>query len=623
MSTLSNDILSEITVHMKYAKYLQEENRRETWKELVTRNKEMHIKKYPQLKEEIEKTYELVYDKKVLPSMRSLQFSGKPIEISPNRLYNCSFLPVDHIDAFSETMFLLLSGCGVGYSVQLHNIAKLPGVIKPHTKRMRRFVVGDSIEGWSDAVKVLVKSYLGNKRSSQVNFDFSDIRPKGALLVTSGGKAPGPQPLKECLVKVKGILDNKADGDQLTSLEVHDIVCHIADAVLAGGIRRAALISLFSATDSEMISCKAGSWWESNPQRGRANNSAVLVRHKITQEFFMDLWKRIELSGAGEPGIYFNNDKDWGTNPCCEIALRPFQFCNLCEVNVSNVTSQEDLNERVCAASFIGTLQAGYTEFHYLREVWQETTEKDALIGVSMTGIASGVVLKLDMTEAAKQVNKVNARVAKLIGINKAARTTTVKPAGTTSLVLGTASGIHAWHNRYYIRRLRVGKNESIYSYLQINHPELIEDDYFRPHDTAVLSIPQEAPKGSIMRKESPLDLLERIKKVATEWVQPGHRTGSNSHNVSATVSVKETEWDQVGEWMWDNREHYNGLAVLPYDGGSYVQAPFEDINKQQHDDMVKALHSIDLSKIVELDDQTDLAGELACSGGSCDITSI
>lgn len=623
MSTLSNDILSEITVHMKYAKYLKEENRRETWKELVTRNKEMHIKKYPQLEEEIEKTYELVYDKKVLPSMRSLQFSGKPIEISPNRLYNCSFLPVDHIDAFSETMFLLLSGCGVGYSVQLHNIAKLPGVIKPHTKRVRRFVVGDSIEGWSDAVKVLVKSYLGNKRSSQVNFDFSDIRPKGALLVTSGGKAPGPQPLKECLVKVKGILDSKADGDQLTSLEVHDIVCHIADAVLAGGIRRAALISLFSATDSEMISCKAGSWWESNPQRGRANNSAVLVRHKITQEFFMDLWKRIELSGAGEPGIYFNNDKDWGTNPCCEIALRPFQFCNLCEVNVSNVTSQEDLNERVRAASFIGTLQAGYTEFHYLREVWQETTEKDALIGVSMTGIASGVVLKLDMTEAAKQVNKVNARVAKLIGINKAARCTTVKPAGTTSLVLGTASGIHAWHNRYYIRRLRVGKNESIYSYLQINNPELIEDDYFRPHDTAVLSIPQEAPKGSIMRKESPLDLLERIKKVASEWVQPGHRTGSNSHNVSATVSVKETEWDQVGEWMWNNREHYNGLAVLPYDGGSYVQAPFEDINKQQHDEMVKALHSIDLSKIVELDDQTDLAGELACSGGSCDITSI
>ena len=623
MSLLSNNILSDITVHMKYAKYLPEVNRRETWEELVTRNKAMHIKRYPALEKEIEKTYELVYKKKVLPSMRSLQFSGKPIEISPNRLYNCAFLPVDHIDAFSEVMFLLLSGCGVGYSVQQHNIKKLPSIIKPYNKRVRRFVVGDSIEGWADSVKVLVKSYLGSKRASRVNFDFSDIRPKGALLVTSGGKAPGPQPLKECLVKIKGVLDNKVDGDQLSSLEVHDIICHIADAVLAGGIRRAALISLFSATDSEMISCKAGSWWESNPQRGRANNSAVLVRHKITKDFFMDLWKRIELSGAGEPGVYFNNDKDWGTNPCCEIALRPFQFCNLCEVNVSNVTDQEDLNERVRAAAFIGTLQAGYTEFNYLREVWQETTEKDALIGVSMTGIASGAVLELDMTAAAEEVNKVNARIAKKIGIRKAARTTTVKPAGTTSLVLGTSSGIHAWHNRYYIRRLRVGKNESIYAYLQANHPELIEDDYFRAHDTAVLSIPQEAPKGSIMRKESPMDLLERIKKVANEWVQPGHRTGSNSHNVSATVSIKENEWSDVGEWMWENREHYNGLSCLPYDGGSYIQAPFEDITKQRYDEMVGTLHTIDLTQIVETDDQTDLSGELACAGGSCDITSI
>jgi ribonucleoside-triphosphate reductase len=623
MSLLSNNILSDITVHMKYAKYLPEVNRRETWEELVTRNKAMHIKRYPALEKEIEKTYELVYKKKVLPSMRSLQFSGKPIEISPNRLYNCAFLPVDHIDAFSEVMFLLLSGCGVGYSVQQHNIKKLPSIIKPYNKRVRRFVVGDSIEGWADSVKVLVKSYLGSKRASRVNFDFSDIRPKGALLVTSGGKAPGPQPLKECLVKIKGVLDNKVDGDQLSSLEVHDIICHIADAVLAGGIRRAALISLFSATDSEMISCKAGSWWESNPQRGRANNSAVLVRHKITKDFFMDLWKRIELSGAGEPGVYFNNDKDWGTNPCCEIALRPFQFCNLCEVNVSNVVDQEDLNERVRAAAFIGTLQAGYTEFHYLREVWQETTEKDALIGVSMTGIASGAVLELDMTAAAEEVNKVNARIAKKIGIRKAARTTTVKPAGTTSLVLGTSSGIHAWHNRYYIRRLRVGKNESIYAYLQTNHPELIEDDYFRAHDTAVLSIPQEAPKGSIMRKESPMDLLERIKKVADEWVQPGHRTGSNSHNVSATVSIKENEWSDVGEWMWENREHYNGLSCLPYDGGSYIQAPFEDITKQRYDEMVGTLHTIDLTQIVETDDQTDLSGELACAGGSCDITSI
>ena len=267
------------------------------------------------------------------------------------------------------------------------------------------------------------------------------------------------------LLKIKGILDAKEDGAKLTTLEVHDIVCHIADAVLAGGIRRAALISLFSAYDEEMISCKSGNWWETDPQRGRANNSAVLIRHKITKQFFMDLWKRIELSGSGEPGIYFNHDKDWGTNPCCEIALRPFQFCNLCEVNVSNVEDQEDYNARVKAATFIGTLQAGYTEFHYLREIWQETTERDALIGVSMTGIGSAAVLQLDMKEGANIVKQENKRVSKLIGINRAARTTCVKPAGTTSLVLGTSSGIHAWHNDYYIRRLRVGKNEAIYKY--------------------------------------------------------------------------------------------------------------------------------------------------------------
>lgn len=623
MKEINNKILSDITVHMKYAKFIPELQRRETWEELVDRNKQMHIRKYPSLKNDIETYYKYVYEKKVLPSMRSLQFGGKPIEISPNRLYNCAYLPVDHIDAFSEIMFLLLSGCGVGYSVQLHNIKKLPEIIKPHVVRKRRFVIGDSIEGWSDAVKVLIKSYMGGKRSSKIKFDYSDIRPKGARLVTSGGKAPGPQPLRECLVKIKGILDAKQDGEKLKSVEVHDIVCHIADAVLAGGIRRAALISLFSAYDEEMIACKSGQWWETDPQRGRANNSAVLMRHKITKEFFMDLWKRIELSGSGEPGIYFNNDKDWGTNPCCEIALRPFQFCNLCEVNVSDVDTQEELNDRVAAASFIGTLQAGYTEFHYLREVWQETTERDALIGVSMTGIGSGKVLELDLNQAADHVKMMNRITAKTIGINPAARTTCVKPAGTTSLVLGTSSGIHAWHNKYYIRRMRVGKNEAIYNYLAIHHPQLIQDEYFRPHDTAVIEIPQAAPKGSIVRTESAFDLLERVKKVATEWVATGHKSGSNTHNVSATISLKDKEWEKAGEWMWENRNNYNGLSVLPYDGGTYTQAPFEDITKAKYDEMTKLLQDIDLTKVVELNDNTDLSGELACAGGSCEVTSL
>ena len=615
---ISTKILSEITVYMKYAKFLPNKNRRETWTELVTRNRKMHLKKYPELHDEIMKAYKLVLKKKVLPSMRSMQFAGKPIEISPNRVFNCAYLPIDDWRAFSETMFLLLGGTGVGYSVQKHHVEELPEIRKPNPNRKRRFLIADSIEGWADAVKILMKSYFFD--GSTIKFDFTDIRPKGARLVTSGGKAPGPQPLKECLVKIKGMLHEKNDGDKLSCLEVHDIVCYIADAVLAGGIRRAALISLFSADDDEMISCKTGNWWELNSQRGRANNSAVLMRHRVTKDFFMDLWKRVELSGAGEPGIYLSNDKDWGTNPCCEIALRPFQFCNLCEVNVSNIESQDDLNERVSTAAFIGTLQAGYTEFHYLRPIWQRVTEKEALIGVSMTGIGSGTILGYDMKAAAKIVKEENIRVAKLIGINRAARCTTVKPAGTTSLTLGTSSGIHAWHNDYYIRRIRVGKNESIYQYLMEHHPELVVDEYFRPHDTAVIEIPQKAPESAIMRTESPFQLLERVKKVAVEWIKPGHRSGNNTHNISATISLRDHEWDAAGEWMWKNKDYYNGLAVLPYDGGTYTQAPFEDIDEEIYEKMMGSLTSIDLSNIIEEDDETNLKGELACAGGACEI---
>ena len=615
---ISNRLLSDITVYMKYARYVPELQRRESWQELVSRNKNMHLKKYPHLSDEIESVYEYVYSKKILPSMRSLQFGGKPIEISPNRIYNCAYLPIDDWRAFGEVMFLLLGGTGVGYSVQKHHVEKLPEIRKPSPNKFRRYLVADSIEGWADAIKMLMKSYF--QGGSTINFDFSDIRPKGAQLITSGGKAPGPGPLRECLVKVQGILETKRDNDKLSPIEVHDIVCHIADAVLAGGIRRAALISLFSADDDDMIACKSGPWWEQNPQRGRANNSAVLLRNKITKEFFLELWKKIEASGAGEPGIYLSNDKDWGTNPCCEIALRPFQFCNLCEVNVSDIESQEDLNLRVKAAAFIGTLQAGYTDFHYLRPIWKRTTEKDALIGVGMTGIGSAAAAKFDLKQAADIAKIENERIANLININKSARCTTIKPSGTSSLVLGTSSGIHAWHNDYYIRRIRVGKNESIYSYLLANHPELIEDEYFRPHDTAVISVPQKAPEGSIFRTESALDLLERVKHFNRDWIKAGHRSGQNTHNISATVSIKSDEWEQVGEWMWNNKKFYNGLSVLPYDGGTYVQAPFEDCTKETYETMMAHLHNIDLTQIREVSDNTDLTGEIACGADGCVI---
>ena len=615
---IASKILSDITVHMKYARYDGEKFRRETFQEIVDRNVAMHVKKHPTMKDEIEAAYKFVYDRKVLPSMRSMQFGGKPIEVAPNRIYNCAYMPIDDLRSFAEAMFLLLGGTGVGYSVQRHHVEKLPPINRPKTKRTRRFLVADSIEGWADAVKALLYSYF--KGMSKLRFDFSDIRPKGARLVTSGGKAPGPQPLKECLLKVEGILATKEDGDSLTPIECHDIMCHIADAVLAGGIRRAALISLFSADDEEMISCKSGNWWETDPQRGRANNSAVLLRHRIDEEYFNNLWERIRASGAGEPGIYLSHDKDWGTNPCCEIALRPYQFCNLTEVNVNDIESQEDYEARVRAAAFIGTLQASYSDFHYLRPVWQRNTEKDALIGVSMTGIASGKVLGLDMEAGADIVKEENKRVAELLGINAAARTTCVKPAGTTSLTLGTSSGIHAWHNDYYIRRVRVGKNEAIYGYLSEYHPELVEDEYFRPHDTAVISAPQKAPEGAILRSETALELLERVKRVSVEWVRRGHRTGQNTHNVSATINIKEHEWDEVRDWMWENRAHYNGLSVLPHSDHSYVQAPFEDCDKATYDELMKSLTNIDLTNVVEMEDNTELTDQAACAGGACEI---
>lgn len=714
----------------------------------------------------------------MIPTHNCLQFSGKPIEINPSRQYNCSFVAVDHPDVFSEIMFLLLGGVGVGFSVQKHHIEKLPSIRKPQPDRpygTRRFLVGDSIEGWADSIKALMMSFF--KGGADVAFDFREIRPKGAKLITSGGKAPGPEPLKICLRQIKSILNEKQDGDQLQPIEVHDIICHIADAVLAGGIRRAALISLFSADDREMLAAKTGNWYETHPQRGRANNSATLVRHRLNKKTFFNIWERIEASGAGEPGIYLTNDAEIGTNPCkplkskiltpsgyitfedalklnslevvlpngriaraskpfktgenrqvykvklsngtyiygtenhlhktadgkwvrvdelrlgdrleytthqtspfsehkqtllqiqndkglyrkkkyekvisvekdgiedvydievydeshsfidsgitahncAEISLKSAGLCNLTEINTADIESQEDFNQRAVAAAFIGTLQAGYTDFHYLRPIWKKNAEKEALLGVSLTGIAAGSAQKYNLQEVAELVNKTNEEVAKKIGIRKAARCTTIKPSGTSSLVLGCSSGIHAYHAPYYLRRIRVGKNEDIYHYLSINHEQLVEDEFFRPDQQAVITIPQKAPAGAILRTEDALDLLERVKHFYSNWITPGHREGSNTHNISATISIKKDEWQKVGEWMWKNRDYYNGLSVLPYDENehTYIQSPFEECTEEKYNELFQHLNEVDLTKVMEIDDNTNLTGELACAGGKCEI---
>lgn len=977
---LGLDALSKITIFSKYSKYLGDKQRRETWDEIIDRYVKMMIKKYPKLEEPITVNSAFIREKKVLPSMRALQFAGLALELNNSRGYNCGFLPIDSYHSFSETMFLLLGGTGIGYSVQKHHVAQLPSIKKP--TRKKKYLIEDSIMGWADAVKALMKAYLEGK--FMPDFDFSSIRPKGAKLITAGGKAPGPEPLKICLVHIQAILDRKQEGEKLSTLECHDILCHIANSVLAGGIRRASLISLFSHDDEEMITCKYGNWWELNEQRGRSNNSAILERGKVTEEEFNALWKRIEASGSGEPGIYWTNNKDLGTNPCCfvgdtqiltpvgykkikdlvgegellnkngeicnslvwsngvkpvielilsnkkkikctqehkfmlidksereakdlkgerimsyfnlneevseytkygfiqgdgctsrllskshkgleinighndndifelfeikkeqnkttyyingyneilkilkfdnktlpervlpktffkwdrkdqlmffkglysangciingarisfkttskllvkemmhyleyfnisayyttnkekevkfsngnyickesydinisslegvltfankigfvhqykkealidlinikspkiiaiknageqevfdfsladethwgvvegvvahncEIALRPFQFCNLCEVNVNDIKNQQDLNDRVGIAAFFGTLQAGFTNFHYLRDIWQQTTQKDALLGIGMTGIASGEILKYDLEIAAHLAKLTNSIVSELIGINEASRITCIKPSGTTSLVLGTSSGIHAWHNDYYLRTMRFNKSEDIATYLMINHPELCEDDVLRPTDTICVRVPVKAPEGSIFRTETAIDTLERVKKFSQEWIKPGHIRGDNTHNVSATISIDKNrkyyytdldyneelgdvdwewrdipklygkepsvkdqidhsrvsnEWQAVGEWMWKNREYYNGLAVLDYFGGSYKQAPFEDITKEQYEEKVKHLKSIDLTKVIEMDDLVNFGAIAACGGGQCNL---
>lgn len=692
LTDLSKEILSDITIFNKYARYLPEENRRETWEEICERNMKMHIKKFPKLKEEIEKLYsEYVVPKKVFASMRSMQFAGKPIELSPSRMFNCSYVAVNDIVVFSECMFNLLMGNGVGFSVQEHHIKKLSEIKKPTTSR--RFVISDSIEGWAESVNVLIKSYFIGKGLPR--FDFSDIRPKGARLVTSGGKAPGPDPLRICLEKIKMLLDSKENGSKLTSVECHDIICFIADAVLAGGIRRAALISLFDFDDENMLRIKSnfkinkwehlysngpvlpggepqkviqkhlvnGSkvyydlevevedpyygkksiiaswvsetdfnslkekgtlpWFYFHSHRGRANNTAVILRYKIKEPQFKKFWKIVQESGCGEPGFYFTNDKNSGLNPCTEISFQyDVGFCNLTSINLSLINSQEEFVNCCKAASFIGTLQASYTDFQYLRPEWKEVAEKEALLGVSMTGIANRKLLdSLDFKEGAEAVLKENERVAKIIGIRKAARTTAIKPEGTLSLVAGTSSGIHSWFAKHYLRRMRIGKNESLYTYLLINNPELLEDDIVnRESNQSIISIPQKAPEGSITREESTNDLLERVKYIYDNWVVPGHRKGPNTHNVSATISIRDNEWDIVGEWMWNNREHYNCLSVLPYDGGTYIQAPFEEITKEQFEEYYSHLHKINLRDVVEIDDSTQLKEQAACASGQCEL---
>jgi ribonucleoside-diphosphate reductase alpha chain len=614
---LSENLLSKITIYSKYSKYIPESNRREDWDEIIDRTMLMHCKKYPKLEEEIIHIFErYVKSKLVLPSMRSLQFAGKPIELFPNRIMNCAATPIDDTKVFRELMFLLMGGTGVGYSVQHSHIKKLPTIKKPIGKL--RYVVQDSIIGWAEAVDILMNAYFYGSRAPE--FDFQDIRPRGTPLKTSGGRAPGPEELQKSLEAIRTILDKVKYGGMLTSIQIHDICCHIAAAVLSGGIRRSAMICLFDFDDESMLNAKSGNWLEENPQRQYANNSAMTLRYKIRKKDVLAYITRIKDTGFGEPGLYFANDYNSLCNPCAEASVCN-NFCNLTTFNMSVVESNDDLYEFAAAAAFIGTLQAGYTDFVYLRPIWKEKTEEEALLGVSCTGVARKDLFDFDFIGAAKQVKEVNKQVAKEIGINPAYRGTVNKPEGTSSAVLNTLSGIHAGEAKYGIRRTRYMYDEPIIEYLEKIMPDLIETDVY-DSNKKVLSLPFHLSDNAILKEnETAIELLERVKFMSLNWVKPGHRKGHNGHSVSATISVRDNEWDEVAEWMWKNRNDYNGLSILPYDGGKYKQAPFEGIKEEEYKKLVEKIpENIDLKNVIEQKDNTNRQGEISCSNGACEI---
>lgn len=613
----SNKLLSDIVAYRTYAKYLPHLARRESLEETINRNLLMHLDRFPKLSRDIIKAYQLVHELKVMPSMRALQFSGEAILKNNLRQYNCSFVSITYPRAFSEALFLLLSGCGVGYSVQKHHISELPAIKKPIESN--KAFVHDSIAGWADALDLLMDSYFYG--SIKPLFDFSQVRPKGSYLVTTGAKAPGPEPLKYMLDEVEKRLKASLNR-KLTPIEIHDLICIISDCVLAGGIRRSSLISLFDRTDTEMLEAKSGEWWIKHPYRARANNSAVLPRSEVTHEEFNYLFEKCKDSNAGEPGFSWTNNVDVGTNPCHEISLNSNQLCNLTTINQTGIKNKKDFLNRIYSATLLGTLQAAYTDFPYVGSNWKVTTEREALLGVSFTGIAD-TMKSLPVSwikEGAKLAKQVNEKYARKLGINLAARIGCIKPEGTASCVLGSSSGIHSRHSQYYLRRVRMNSNDSLAVYLKHTVPSLIEEDQFSANGV-VLTIPQESPENSIARDyESAEDLFNRVCFYNKNWINPTHRQGDNTHNVSCTVSVKSGEWESLKQTMWNNRASYTGISLLPFDGGNYVQAPFESCDKVKYEELLAQVKEIDLKQVKEEEDNTNRISTVACAGGICEI---
>ena len=605
---MSVKALSDYTIYAKYARYVPEKKRRESWDEMVDRVFEMHLSRFQlaiskneELKSDILFAKQQVKKKRVLGAQRILQFGGEPILKHNAKVFNCSFGYLDRVRAFQETMYLLLCGCGVGFSVQTKHIKKLPAVSMP-AEKVKIFKPEDSIEGWADCVGVLLSSFFDNDATfpeynrHTVKFDFSNIRPEGAL-IAGQFKAPGHKGLEAALEKVREVIISRltAGETKLHAIDVYDIVMHFSNAVLSGGVRRSATICLFSKTDKEMMDAKTGNWFLTHPQRARSNNSVLLVKDDITKEEFS---KIIESTKQfGEPGFVFADSEDCGYNPCVEIGLYPqtrdgrsgWQFCNLCEINGKYCDTEEKFIQACRAAAIIGTLQAGYTDFKYLSPETKEITDQEALLGCSITGIMDNPDILLNpetQRKGAKEIRKINEKIAKLININPAARTTCVKPAGSTSCVLGTASGIHPHHAKRYIRRVQANYLEYPLSKFQENNPLAVEKSVWSSSGTdMVISFLCEVPKGAIIKNNLlAVELLEKVKTTQQNWVEAGTNKElcllqSLRHNVSNTITVKDDEWDEVRDYIFANKKWFAGISLLSGSGDlDYPQAPFATV---------------------------------------------
>jgi len=670
----------------RYARYDERKRRRETWAEGVARVREMHLGRYNDvslievakaallagevtadevaklgplstLHDAITNAFAQVEAKRVLPSMRSLQFGGEAILKKHTRIYNCAFMHIDRLESFRESLYLLLCGCGVGFSVQRQHVARLPkmGLVPDAGDPSTTWVVADTIEGWADALHELMVAAVEGRR---VVFDYSDIRPAGAPLRTSGGKAPGPEPLMFALDKIEHVLRGSA-GRQLRPVEAYDCLMWGAKAVLSGGIRRSATICLFSADDVEMGEAKTGNWFDTHSQRSASNNSAVIVRADATRAQFDRLFE--SQKQFGEPGFYFVENADYGANPCVEIGLNPklpvnketmarlrelgyegelkngdslsgVQFCNLTTMSAAAAENPARFYELCAQAALIGTLQAGYTDFDYLSPVSRLITEREALLGVSICGVLDRPELLLDPTvlqKGAAVVKAVNLIVARAIGINPAARTTCVKPEGTASLLLGTSSGLHPHHAVRYFRRVQTNKYDPVFQHFKRHNDHMVEESVYDPHGrTEVITFPVEGPEFGVYREDlDAITHLEYIRRVQMNWVEAGRRHEKHSrglhHNVSCTVTVRPDEWVGVADLIWKYRESFTGIALFQDSGDkAYAQAPREAVMTTQDIERWNQLdyRQVDYTTLCEDEDITKLKQVVACAGGACEL---